>query len=102
MASQRRRKNQIVGLQNSRGVWQEDKESIERIILDYFDSIYKSNQPTRFDTSLNSITTRVTPNMNEVLIAKFKAEEVWGALKQMHPIKAPGPDGMSPIFFKHY
>ena len=60
MASQRRRKNQIVGLQNSRGEWQEDKESIDRIILDYFDSIYKSNQPTRFDANLNSITTRVT------------------------------------------
>ena len=102
MASQRRRKNQIVGLQNSRGEWQEDKESIDRIILDYFDSIYKSNQPTRFDANLNSITTRVTPNMNEALIAEFKAEEVWEALQQMHPTKTPEPDDMSPLFFKHY
>ena len=91
-----------MGLQNSRGEWQENKESIDRIILDYFDSIYKSNQPTRFDASLNSITTRVTPDMNEALIAEFKAEEVWEALQQMHPTKAPGPDGMSPLFFKHY
>ena len=102
IASQRRRKNRIVGLQNSRGVWQEDKESIERIIMDYFDSIYKAYHPTRFDASLNSITPRVTPNMNKVLTADFKAEEVWSALKQMHPTKAPGPDDMSPIFYKHY
>ena len=40
--------------------------------------------------------------MNEKLLAVFKAEEVWQALQQMHPTKAPGPDGMSPIFYQHY
>ena len=40
--------------------------------------------------------------MNEELFVDFKVEEVWYALEQMHPTKAPGPDGMSPIFFKHY
>jgi len=40
--------------------------------------------------------------MNEELLTDFKAEEVCFALKQKHPIKAPGPDGMSSIFFKHY
>lgn len=40
--------------------------------------------------------------MNESLIAEFKVEEVWRALKQMHPTKAPGPDGMSPVFFQQY
>ena len=54
------------------------------------------------DASLNAINQRVSPEMNESLTAEFKAEEVWRALKQMHPTKAPGPDGMSPIFFQHY
>ena len=40
--------------------------------------------------------------MNAELIAEFRAEEVWNALQQMHPTKSPGPDGMSPIFFKNY
>ena len=40
--------------------------------------------------------------MNEELLADFKSEKVWSALKQMHPTKAPRSDGMSPIFFKHY
>lgn len=35
-------------------------------------------------------------------MAEFKAEEVWQALQQMHPTKAPGPDGMSPIFYQKY
>ena len=37
--------------------------------------------------------------MNEELLAEFKSDEVVSALKQMHPTKSPGPDGMSPIFF---
>ena len=100
--SQRRRKNWIVGLQDLNGVWQEDKEEIERTILGYFENIYKSDQPTNFKASLSLITTRVSTDMNEDLNADFMAEEVWNALKQMHPTKAPGLDGMSPIFFKHY
>lgn len=27
---------------------------------------------------------------------------MWTALKQMHPTKAPGPDGTSPIFYETY
>ena len=40
--------------------------------------------------------------MNEELLTKFKAEEVWRALKQKHPANAPGPNGMSPIFYQKY
>ena len=100
--SQRRRKNWIVGLQNPKGVWQKGNEWIELTIVEYFETIYKSDRPTNFEASLSTITTWVSPDMNEELLTDFKAEEVWYALKQMHPTKAPGPDGMSPIFFKHY
>ena len=40
--------------------------------------------------------------MNSDLIDKFSKTEVEIALKQMAPLKAPGPDGMPPIFFQHY
>ena len=101
-ANQRRRKNSIVGLQDLNGVWNEDKEGIERVIMDYFTSIYRSDQPSSFEDSLSAITNRVSTDMNAELIAEFKAEEVWNALQQMHPTKSPGLDGMSPIFFKNY
>ena len=32
----------------------------------------------------------------------FREEEIRVALNQMHPTKALGPDGMSPIFFQKY
>ena len=38
----------------------------------------------------------------ELLAAPFTGEEVYDAIYQMHPTKAPGPDGMSTIFFQTF
>ena len=51
---------------------------------------------------MNAIQPKVTNAMNARLIKEFLAEEVYKALKQMYPLKAPGPDGMPPVFFKHF
>ena len=40
--------------------------------------------------------------MNANLTQDFTREEVSIALKQIHPTKAPSPDGMSAIFYKKY
>ena len=41
----------------------------------------------------------IGPNM---LTSEFQGIEVFQALKQMYPTKAPGPDGMPPLFFQHF
>ena len=41
----------------------------------------------------------VTDKMNKNLIGNFSKDEVMIALKQMASLKAPGPNGMPPIFF---
>ena len=40
--------------------------------------------------------------MTDILMAEFHIEEVEVALKQMAPLKAPGPDGMPPLFYQSY
>ena len=40
--------------------------------------------------------------MNASLCCDFKAWEVENALKQMAPLKAPGPDGMPPLFYQNF
>jgi len=37
--------------------------------------------------------------MHRVLNAKPTAEEIIGVLKEMHPTKAPSPDGLNAIFY---
>ena len=91
-----------MGLKVSDDMRQEDPGSIEGIILDYFASIFKSDNLTNFEASLSAINPKVTQDMNDTLTAEFKAEEVGRALHQMHPTKAPGPDCMSPIFYQKY
>ena len=44
----------------------------------------------------------VTSEMNHDLHRPFSNEEVRVALFQMHPSKAPGPDGMSALFYQKY
>ena len=45
-----------------------------------------------------AIPTRVSEDMNESLTYVFTREEVATTLKQIHPTKAPGLDGMFAIF----
>ena len=40
--------------------------------------------------------------MNAQLVAAFNAWEVQEAIKQMAPLKAPGLDGMPPLFYQTY
>jgi len=40
--------------------------------------------------------------MNDVLCAPYTKTEVEGALHQMHPHKAPGPDGMNALFYHKF
>ncbi|KAL0458268.1 UNVERIFIED_CONTAM: hypothetical protein Slati_0454000 [Sesamum latifolium] len=54
------------------------------------------------DEVLTSLDCRVTPAMKESLLLLFTSKEIIHALKQMHPLKSPGPDGMSPVFYKKY
>lgn len=108
-ARKRCRKNRIKGLCDSEGRWREDREEVEGIILDYFKEIYITSYPADFKISLGAVDRRVLDEINDDLLKEFRGEKVWCALKQMHPTKSIGPNGMSlgsddmsPIFYKKY
>ena len=70
--------------------------------MSYFKNIYSTSYPTRISEVLDTIPTKVTKEMNKILIQEFTREEVEIALNQMHPTKTPSPNGMSTIFFQKY
>ena len=101
-ASSRQRKNLIEGLMDVDGIWQEDEGKIEEVVVEYYNNLFTSSSPSNFSELLQAIQPKVTPSMNQMLLKPFTGEEVRLALKQMHLLKAPGPDGMPPLFFQHF
>lgn len=93
------KKNLIDGLLDAEGRWQEDEARIEDIVVDYYNNLFTSNNPTDFTEILEAVTLKVTLVMNQSLTRDFSAAKVKLALKQMYPLKVPGPDGMPPLFF---
>ena len=101
-ASKRKKKNTILGLRDDNGIWYDTNDTIADVVVQYFKNIYTSSQPTSFNDVIAAIPTRVTDEMNRELIKEFSKDEILTALKQMHPTKVLGPDGMSAIFFHKY
>ena len=63
-ASARYKKNYIEGMMDADGVWQEDEGKIEEIVVDYYNSLFKSNDPSEFTTILEAVTHKVSSDMN--------------------------------------
>ena len=101
-ASSRQKKNHMEGLLDAWGVWQENEEVMGEIVLDYYTDLFTSSNLIDFDEILGAMQPRVTSSMNQKITMEFTADEVNMALKQMYPLKAPGLDGMPPLFYQHF
>ncbi|KAL0432445.1 UNVERIFIED_CONTAM: putative mitochondrial protein [Sesamum latifolium] len=103
-ASHRFRTNSISKVHNSEGSWVTSDDGIKQCISAYFSTVYASNRPTLEDIAKGTehLRTIVDASMQEDLLRTFTAAEVTKALFQMAPLKSPGPDGMSPIFFQRF
>ena len=75
---------------------------VKGIAVRYYQNLFSSNQVAVQEELLDVIDARVSEPMNALLIKDFQAVEVRKALKKMHPLKAPGPDSMNPLFYQHF
>ena len=98
-ASQRRRKIYITKLYDADGRWCSRQDQICDTIVNFYKTLFTSEEPNNFEEVIDTIPHVVTIEMNVKLEADFTIEEVEIALKQMAPLKAPGPDGMPPLFY---
>ena len=98
-ASDRQSKNHIDGIFDGNGVWHEEEAEIAGIFVDYYTGLFSPSLPVDFEEILHVVEPKVSREMNTNLSHEFHEDEVRKALKQMYPLKAPGPDGMPPLFY---
>ena len=101
-ASERRKQNTILGLWNNNGVWSDENESLVQVATSYFEALYTTSNLSNIEETTTAILTRVIEKMNTELAKDFTREEMVAALKQIHPTKALGPNGMSAMFYQKY
>ena len=77
-------------------------DHVSNIIVDYYRTLFITSNPWEINYVLQFTPQVVTLDMNNMLLAKFTKIEVDITLKKMAPLKSPGPNGMSPIFYQHY
>ena len=101
-ATKRLRKNLIRGIRDGNGAWLTEQDDIGHVIESYYKELFSTSNPNLEVDSLEKIPCMVTDEMNVDLVKEFTELEVKEALNQMAPLKAPGPNGMPPLFYQHF
>ncbi|GAA0160842.1 hypothetical protein LIER_39116 [Lithospermum erythrorhizon] len=95
----RGKQNKILALQDEQGVWYHFMQEIHNLVVDFYKKLF--GMQTRGLTPL--IGHLITPSMERTCLDMlFTEEDVKFSVFSMNGTKAPGPDGMSALFYQHY
>ena len=96
---ERRRKNRMLNIQREDGTWTNSEEELRMEVADYYRGLFSSSGSEGITEILHGIPPTITTEMNAKLTREVDEMEIKSALFSMNPNKAPGQDGMSPLFF---
>ena len=100
-ASQRFRRNQILGLKDLRGVICMGHDYVAGLLENYYQHLFTSSNLCDLEEVTQHTGWVITEEMNK-LVGDFTCIEVELALNHMAPLKVPKQDGMPPIFYQQY
>lgn len=82
----------------------DDEQDMGLILNNYFREIFTSRQQTleEIEDVVSTMVVRVDQRINQELAQVFTLAEVKRALFDMYPLKSPGPDGMSTLFYQRF
>ncbi|KAA3469681.1 reverse transcriptase [Gossypium australe] len=96
----RKKRNLIQKLQFDDGRETMKSEEMMEIARSYFVRLFSEGNQSSTDRIFSGINACITEEDNAKLKAKFTTEEIWTALTEMGPTKAPGEDGLPAIFYQ--
>ncbi|KAF7149977.1 hypothetical protein RHSIM_Rhsim02G0103500 [Rhododendron simsii] len=94
--------NRISGIENSNGMWTEDSHEVQAVFQHFFFGIFTAGSNLNMQDTVNGIPHKITNAMNQSLTRSITNLEVKSALDDMGSTKAPGVDGITPLFFQSY
>lgn len=101
-ASARKKANRIDQLRNVRDELTSSHEEMCEMVVEYYQNVFaggEDNNNLEHDQLGSGI---VTDEQNVMLTKDMEFEEFTNTVKQMHPNKMAGPDGLNPAFFQHF
>ncbi|KAG7578883.1 Endonuclease/exonuclease/phosphatase [Arabidopsis thaliana x Arabidopsis arenosa] len=97
-----RSRKRIDKLKDHNGIFQRSEAAKGQVAASYFQDLFKSSNPASFSDWFQGFLPKVSEEMNLGLTAKVSAEEIKEAVFSIKHASAPGPDGMSGLFFQRY
>ncbi|PKI61172.1 hypothetical protein CRG98_018403 [Punica granatum] len=98
----RRRSNHIAAIKDDNGEWIQDHDGIGNYFLRNFQYLFTTSHPSIPDDLEDLIGSTITESENERLIQIPDDKEILTALTSIPNLKAPSPDGIPSLFYKHY
>jgi hypothetical protein len=95
-----KRANHINKIMNETSrIWESQEDICQSFIL-YYQKLFSSKARGGTGECLFAMREKVTEAMNSQLLREFTVEEINGALMQMPPLNALGPDGFAACFYQ--
>ena len=79
-----------------------EEEEVAKVLADFYQKLFSSNGAANFQTVEETISERITQEMNDTLCQIPNEEEVRQATFAIHADKAPGADGFSSSFYQSF
>jgi hypothetical protein len=98
----RGRRNFFAEIKLNNGQWIQSREEIERYFKENFLEVYHSSIPDISPELDDLFSPCITAEENMELSCVPSPQEIKDVIWDMHPLKAPGPDGFLELFFKQY
>lgn len=91
-----------MALKNDNDDWVYEKGALQSLVNSFYSTLYTSSStsPSQINYHTMCCFPSILPHDMDLLMKEVTFEETKTALFSMHNLKAPGPDGYHPLFFK--